>query len=281
VSPKQLQPWAQVNHILVFKITHQVDINFPVGMLNTKKCCFDHTDCANKVIMICPTCPYNDDVDYYVILPEVRDRICHAHLNTEKCCFDGGDCVPEILNACPSCPNIGVISGFRFQQDKRNIGDMICDLNMKYEECCFDGGDCDLNNGVLKICPTCNDNAVLHRLGNDVCDETLYHTDCCFDAGDCPKSTLDCPHCFDLTSGWLRDGMCDETLNNKDCCFDGGDCGCSTCPVVFDREAYSGRYTPALANGYCDWLLQGVDCCYDGGDCIRVSRYKTNKFQLL
>jgi hypothetical protein len=34
VSPKQLQPWAQVNHILVFKITHQVDINFPVGMLN-------------------------------------------------------------------------------------------------------------------------------------------------------------------------------------------------------------------------------------------------------
>jgi hypothetical protein len=23
--------WAQVNHILVFKITHQVDINFPVG----------------------------------------------------------------------------------------------------------------------------------------------------------------------------------------------------------------------------------------------------------
>jgi hypothetical protein len=31
VSPKQLQPWAQVNHILDFKITHQVDINFPVG----------------------------------------------------------------------------------------------------------------------------------------------------------------------------------------------------------------------------------------------------------
>jgi hypothetical protein len=31
VSPKQLQPWAQVNHILGFKITHQVDINFPVG----------------------------------------------------------------------------------------------------------------------------------------------------------------------------------------------------------------------------------------------------------
>jgi hypothetical protein len=31
VNPKQLQPWAQVNHILVFKITHQVDINFPVG----------------------------------------------------------------------------------------------------------------------------------------------------------------------------------------------------------------------------------------------------------
>jgi hypothetical protein len=33
VSPKQLQPWAQVNHILGFKITHQVDINFPVGVL--------------------------------------------------------------------------------------------------------------------------------------------------------------------------------------------------------------------------------------------------------
>jgi hypothetical protein len=33
VSPKQLQPWAQVNHILGFKITHQVDINFPVGYI--------------------------------------------------------------------------------------------------------------------------------------------------------------------------------------------------------------------------------------------------------
>jgi hypothetical protein len=38
VSPKQLQPWAQVNHILVFKITHQVDINFPVGCHETFQC---------------------------------------------------------------------------------------------------------------------------------------------------------------------------------------------------------------------------------------------------
>jgi hypothetical protein len=33
VSPtgKLIFTWAQVNHILDFKITHQVDINFPVG----------------------------------------------------------------------------------------------------------------------------------------------------------------------------------------------------------------------------------------------------------
>jgi hypothetical protein len=44
VSPKQLQPWAQVNHILGFKITHQVDINFPVG--ESKKLYSMSTGCA-------------------------------------------------------------------------------------------------------------------------------------------------------------------------------------------------------------------------------------------
>jgi hypothetical protein len=32
--PKQLQPCAQVNHKLVFKITFQVKTNFPVGKYN-------------------------------------------------------------------------------------------------------------------------------------------------------------------------------------------------------------------------------------------------------